>query len=49
MDSELVMWVEAESSIHIKAITSSGDPVEISFDEAEKLAHTILRWVDTFR
>jgi hypothetical protein len=49
VDSELVMWVEAESSIHIKAVTSYGDPVELSFDEAEKLARTILRWVETFR
>lgn len=36
-DSELVTWVEQESSIHIKAITKSGDPVELSDMDVEKL------------
>ena len=49
IDDEFAMWVEDESSIHIKAISQFGDPVELTFDQAEELAHRLLDWVNKYR
>lgn len=49
IDDELATWVEDESSIHIKAVSKEGDPVELDFDEAEELAHRLLKWVEKYR
>ena len=35
---EVVLWIEQGTSIHIKAITREGDPVELSEEEARELA-----------
>jgi hypothetical protein len=35
-------WVENNSSIHLKAVTSFGDPVELSADEARAIAEGLL-------
>ena len=37
-EGEVVFWIEDGSSIHIKTITGSGDPVELTTNEARKLA-----------
>jgi hypothetical protein len=49
IDDVLATWVEDESSIHIKAVSKAGDPVELNFDEAEELAHRLLDWVKKYR
>ena len=35
---DVYFWIEQESSIHRKAFTSSGAPVELSADEARFIA-----------
>ncbi len=49
IDDELMMWVEDENSIHIKAVSQYGDPVELTFDQAEELALRLLDWVNKYR
>ncbi|WEF35465.1 hypothetical protein [Pseudoduganella chitinolytica] len=49
LDDDLAVWVEDESSIHIKAASQFGDPVELSFDQAEELAHRLLDWVNKYK
>ncbi|HEV2609858.1 MAG TPA: hypothetical protein VGU61_06290 [Noviherbaspirillum sp.] len=48
-NDEFRMWVEDEASIHIKAVTKYGDPVELTFDEAEEIANALLQWVKKYR
>lgn len=36
-------WAEQESSVMLKAVTKSGDPVELSSEEAIELAHALLK------
>ena len=38
---EVHLWNEQDSSIMLKAITSSGDPVELSTDAARNLARLL--------
>ena len=40
-EGEVTFWIEQET-IHIRAIASHGDPVELTEDEAEKLAIELL-------
>jgi len=40
---EIVLWAEDGRSIHLKAISSFGDPVELSAEEAKELAEALLR------
>jgi len=42
-DGDVYLWVEAESSVMLKAITKHGDPVELSAEEAKELAATLLK------
>lgn len=42
-DGEVVFWIEQGSSIHIKAISPYGDPVELTAAEARRLAEHLLR------
>jgi len=37
------LWVEAESSVMLKAITKHGDPVDLTSDEAKELAETLVK------
>ncbi|WP_158597865.1 hypothetical protein [Noviherbaspirillum saxi] len=46
---DFAMWVEDESSIHIKAITKQGDPVELSFDEVELIMEKLIEWTRRYR
>ena len=41
-DGEVRLWIEQESSIHIKAVTQYGDPVELTEHEAEELGKTLI-------
>ena len=40
---DLCLWSEQESSIMIKALTKSGDPVELEPEEARDLGETLIR------
>lgn len=44
-NGEVRVWVEQGTSIHLAAISSHGDPVELTFDEATRLATEILAMV----
>lgn len=41
-DGEIHAWIEQGASIHLKAVTREGDPVELSVGEAKRLAHALL-------
>ena len=41
-DGNLIFWVEQNTSIHIKAVTSSNDPVELSEEEAKAFVSELL-------
>jgi hypothetical protein len=43
---DVSLWVEQDSSIQIKAITDHGDPVELSPDEARRVADKLLALAD---
>jgi len=42
-DGQITLWTADERSIHLKAISSHGDPVELSAEEARELARELLR------
>jgi hypothetical protein len=44
-DGDVCVWIEQEGSISIKAVTSFGDPVELSTDEAKDLVDALLRFI----
>ena len=48
-DGEIVLWIEQDSSIHIKAVSPHGDPVELSAHEAEELGRLLLRMAEQIR
>jgi hypothetical protein len=39
---DVYAWIEQESSIHLKAATRFGDPVELNADEARAIARALL-------
>ena len=42
-NGEIYMWLEQGTSIQIKAVTSFGDPVELTASEARDVAQALLR------
>jgi hypothetical protein len=42
----VTLWVEQDSSIQLKAVTGQGDPVELSPDEARRVAQTLLAFAE---
>jgi hypothetical protein len=44
-DGEVRAWVEQGESIHIKAVTREGDPVELSVGRARGLAQSLPKLV----
>ena len=40
-DGEISLWIEQNSSIHIKAVTQFNDPVELNLEEAKKMNELI--------
>jgi hypothetical protein len=45
-DSEIRVWVEQDSSIHMKVVTLTGDPVELSENEARRLAAVLMKYAE---
>lgn len=43
---DVYCWLEADSSIMLKAVTRFGDPVELSADEVRKIAMALLALAD---
>jgi hypothetical protein len=43
---DVVLWVEQQSSVQLKAVTRYGDPVELSPDEARRVAQVLLEYAD---
>ena len=42
-DGEVNLWISDGRSLHLKAITKHGDPVELSSEEAKEIAAHLLR------
>jgi len=45
-DSELCAWIEQNDSIHIKAITKFGDPVELTDEDVKKLIRFLQDYIN---
>jgi hypothetical protein len=45
-DRDVSCWAEQKSSVMLKAVTRSGDPVELTATEARELASALLRMAD---
>jgi hypothetical protein len=43
---DVYLWPEQNASIHLKAVSSFGDPVELAEHEARALASALLRLAD---
>ena len=43
---DVQLWLEQGSSVHIKAVTSFGDPVELASHEARELAAILSDFAD---
>jgi hypothetical protein len=43
-NDEVTLWVTDDRTIHLKALTSFGDPVELGSEEARILAEALLRF-----
>ncbi|MGA2065888.1 MAG: hypothetical protein ABSG86_13020 [Thermoguttaceae bacterium] len=48
-DGEVKLWIEQGSSIHIKAVTKHGDPVELNEGEADELGETLIEMARLLR
>ena len=46
---ETAVWIEDESSIHLRAITHSGDPVELTSHEAKQLGEVLIQLSEKLR
>lgn len=40
-EGDVRLWGEQDSSIHLKAVTSHGDPVELTSTEAQNIANAL--------
>lgn len=45
-ENEVNLWIEQESSIMVRSITSFGDPVELAQEEAREFAKMLLAAAD---
>ena len=45
-NGDIRVWIEQESSIHIKAVTKTNDPVELSEEEALMLADVLRKFAN---
>ncbi len=39
---DVCFWLEQESSIHLKAVSGSSDPVELTADEVREIASALI-------
>lgn len=46
LDGEASVWIEQASSIHLKVVTESGDPAELTWNEARELGELLVRLAD---
>ncbi len=42
-DGEVHFWIEADSSIMLKAVTQEGNPVELGPNEARRISEALLK------
>lgn len=42
-DGEIALWTTDDRSIHLKALSAHGDPVELNAEQARELAEQLLR------
>lgn len=40
-NGDIVIWIEGESSLHIKCLTKYGDPVELNSEEVNELCEVL--------
>jgi hypothetical protein len=40
---EVYLWPDEDRSIHLKAVTKSGDPIELNGSEARQLAAALVK------
>ena len=45
-DEHLKVWIEQDTSIHLKAVTDRGDPVELTENDARQLEKILLQYAD---
>ena len=43
---EAYLWIEQESSIHLRAVSAAGDPIELTANEARKIASALATLAD---
>jgi hypothetical protein len=43
---EACAWIEQDSSIMLKVVTASGDPVELEWKDARELGRLLIRLAD---
>ena len=43
IDGDAYVWIEQEASIMLKAVTASGDPVELAWDDAQEIGRLLIR------
>ena len=43
---EFRAWIEQETSIHVKAVTQYGDPIELSAEAARLIANMLIAMAD---
>jgi hypothetical protein len=43
---EASVWIEQQTSIHLKAVSPQGDPIELTVEEARALASALLSLAD---
>jgi hypothetical protein len=42
-DGEIALWTTDDRSIHLKAVTGHGDPVELNAEQARELAAQLMQ------
>ncbi len=40
-NGEIVLWIDDDSSLHLKSVTKFGDPVELSLEEVNELCEVL--------
>lgn len=43
---DIYCWIEQEESVHVKAVTKDGDPVELTSEEARRLGETLIKFAN---
>jgi hypothetical protein len=48
-DGDISIWIDGESSVHIKSVTKFGDPVELNAHEVDELCEILKKMADQIR